>query len=57
MTRWISIFLHFLVSLIRTRRDLAFENLLLRQQLAVLKEKGAHLEDLAKIDEKSFISM
>lgn len=40
MIKWLSIFLHFLVSLVRTRRDLAFENLLLRQQLAVLKEKG-----------------
>ncbi len=40
MTNWPSILLHSLVSLLRTRRDLAFENLLLRQQLAVLKEKG-----------------
>ncbi len=41
MTKWLSILLHFFLSLFRTRRDLAFENLLLRQQLAVLKEKGA----------------
>ena len=41
MTKWPSIFLHFLFSLIRSRRDLAFENLVLRQQLAVLKEGGA----------------
>lgn len=41
MTKWLSILLHSLTSLIRTRRDLAFENLLLQQQLAVLKEKGA----------------
>ena len=41
MIKWLSIFLNFLVSLVRTRRDLAFENLLLRQQLAVLKENGA----------------
>lgn len=40
MTKWLSIFLHTFVSLFRTRRDLAFENLLLRQQLAVLREKG-----------------
>jgi hypothetical protein len=36
MIKWLSIFLHTFVSLIRARRDLAFENLLLRQQLAVL---------------------
>jgi putative transposase len=41
MTKWLSIFLHTFVSLYRTRRDLAFENLVLRQQLAVLNEKGA----------------
>lgn len=41
MTKWLSIFLHVFVALIRTHRDLAFEDLLLRQQLAVLKEKGA----------------
>lgn len=40
MTKWLLILLHSLVSLFRTRRDLAFENLLLRQQLAVLKEQG-----------------
>ena len=39
MTKWLSILLHSLLSLFRTRRDLAFENLLLRQQLAVLKDK------------------
>ena len=41
MTKWLSILLHFFLALFRTRRDLAFENLLLRQQLAILKEKGA----------------
>ncbi len=41
MTKWLSVFLNFFVSLFRTRSDLAFENLLLRQQLAALKEKGA----------------
>ena len=41
MTKWLSILLHSFVSLFRTRRDLAFENLLLRQQLAVLKENGS----------------
>ncbi len=40
MTKWLSILLYSFASLFRTRRDLAFENLLLRQQLAVLKEKG-----------------
>lgn len=40
MTKWLSILLNSFISLFRTRRDLAFENLLLRQQLAVLKEKG-----------------
>ena len=40
MNRWSSIFLHSLISLLRTRRDLAFENLLLRQQLAVMKQAG-----------------
>ena len=40
MTKWLSIFLRTFVSLFRTRRDLAFENLLLRQQLAVLRESG-----------------
>ncbi len=40
MTKWLSIFLCSFVSLFRTRRNLAFENLLLRQQLAVLREKG-----------------
>ena len=41
MIEWLSILLHFLISLVRTRRDLIFENLLLRQQQAVLKENGA----------------
>ena len=40
MTKWLSVFLYSFVSLFRSRRDLAFENLLLRQQLAILKEKG-----------------
>ena len=40
MTKWLSFILQSFVSLLRTRRDLAFENLLLRQQLAVMKEKG-----------------
>lgn len=40
MTKWLSVFLIFLVSSYRSRRDLAFENLMLRQQLAVLKEKS-----------------
>jgi hypothetical protein len=40
MNKWLLILLRFVASLFRTRRDLAFENLLLRQQLAVLKEKG-----------------
>ena len=40
MTKWLSIFLHSFVSLFRARRDLALQKLLLRQQLAVLKERG-----------------
>lgn len=40
MTKWLSIVLQTLVALFRTRRDLAFENLLLRKQLAVLKDRG-----------------
>ena len=40
MTKWLSILLNSFISLFQTRLDLAFENLLLRQQLAVLKEKG-----------------
>ena len=40
MTKWLSIFLRAIVSMFRLRRNLAFENLLLRQQLAVLKCKG-----------------
>lgn len=40
MAKWLSIFIHTVVAVVRTRRDLAFENLLLRQQLAVLKERG-----------------
>ncbi len=39
MIKWPLIFLQSLVSLFRTRRDLVFENLLLRQQLAVLKDR------------------
>jgi len=41
MTKWLSIFLISFVSLFRARRDLVFENLLLRQQLAILKEQGS----------------
>jgi putative transposase len=40
MTKWLSIFLRAIVSMFRTRRNLAFENLLLSQQLTVLKNKG-----------------
>jgi len=40
MIKWLSIFLHTFVSLIRARSDLTFENLLLRQQLAVLKGRS-----------------
>jgi len=36
MNKWLSIFLYTFVFLFQTRRDLSFENLLLRQQLAVL---------------------
>ena len=37
MTKWPSIFVHSLVSALQSHRDLAFENLILRQQLAVMK--------------------
>ena len=37
MTKWLSIFLQTLVSALQSQGDLAFENLLLRQQLAVMK--------------------
>jgi putative transposase len=37
MTKWLSIFVHSLVSALQSHRDLAFENLILRQQLAVMK--------------------
>jgi transposase InsO family protein len=40
MTKWLRVFLYSFVSLSPSRRDPALENLLLRQQLAVLKEKG-----------------
>jgi len=40
MTKWLSVFLNSFVSLFRLRRELAFENLLLRQQPAVLTETG-----------------
>lgn len=40
MTRFVSLLLQGLVSLLRARRDLAFKNLPLRQQLVVLKGKG-----------------
>ena len=40
MTEWLSILLNSPTSLFRTRRDLAFENFILRQQLAALTEKG-----------------
>ncbi len=40
MPKRLSILLRSFISLFRTRGDLAFENLLLRRQLAVLKDKG-----------------
>ena len=45
MTKWLSNFLHSFISALRTRRDLVFENLLLKQQLTVLKQ-----EDILAID-------
>ena len=54
MTKWLLILLHSLVSLFRTRRDLAFENLLLRQQLAVLKEKG-NRPQLSQVDRSFWV--
>ena len=41
MNKWLSILLNSALSAFRTQRDLAFENLLLRQQLAVVKESGS----------------
>ena len=38
MKKWLILFLQSLASAFRTRHDLAFENLLLRQQLAVMKQ-------------------
>ena len=38
MIKWLSIFIRALISALRTHRNLAVENLLLRQQLAVYKE-------------------
>ena len=56
MNKWLAIFLHSLVSLRRTRRDLAFENLLLRQQLAVFKEKGVRPQ-LSQADRSFWVSI
>ncbi len=39
MTKWLNIILQSLISSTRSRRDLAFENLLLRQQLAAMKHR------------------
>jgi len=39
MTKWLRIILQSLISSTRSRRDLAFENLLLRQQLAAMKHR------------------
>jgi hypothetical protein len=40
MIKWLPIILHTFTSLIRARRDLAFENLLLRQQLGRISHEG-----------------
>ena len=45
MTKWLQIILQSLISSTRSRRDLAFENLLLRQQLAAMK----HCQPRAKL--------
>jgi hypothetical protein len=39
MTKWLQIILQSLISSTRSRRDLAFENLLLGQQLAAMKHR------------------
>lgn len=52
MTKWLSVFLYSFVSLFRSRRDLAFENLLLRQQLTVLKKKGVRPQ--LSVSDRSF---
>jgi putative transposase len=41
MTKWLSIFLQTFISAFQSHRDLAFENLILRQQLAVMKRNCA----------------
>ncbi len=38
MSKWLSIFYKYILSTFKTHRDLAFENLLLRQQVAVYKQ-------------------
>ncbi len=43
MTKWLSILLYSFVSLFRIRRDSALENLLLWQQLAVVKSNGTRV--------------
>ena len=49
MTKWLQIILQSLISLVRSRRDLAFENLLLRQQLAAMKHRQPRPQ-LSKVD-------
>lgn len=54
MTKWLSILLDSFLSLFQTRRDLAFENLLLRHQLATLKEQGFRPQ-LSQIDRSFWV--
>ncbi len=49
MTKWLQIILQSLISSTRSRRDLAFENLLLRQQLATMKHRQPRPK-LSKVD-------
>jgi hypothetical protein len=46
MIKWLPIILHTFTSLIRARRDLAFENLLLRQQLGRISHDTLSYPDL-----------
>lgn len=54
MIKWLAILLHSLLSVFRTHRDLAFENLLLRQQLAILMGQGSRPQ-LSKADRSFWV--
>src|ERR1035438_8811783 len=52
MLRWLKLLFDLLVRLCQSRRDLLLENLALRQQLAVLKQK--HLQPRIAASDKMF---